>query len=103
MNEEPGEPRRSGSAGAAPDRPFLIGLTGPIGCGKSTVARWLAERGGTVIDADVLAREVTADGEPAIEPIGLRFGDAVFGSDGTLDRAALGRIVFSDEGALRDL
>ncbi len=85
------------------DRPFLIGLTGPIGCGKSTVAQWLGERGGTVIDADVLAREATADGEPTIDPIRLRFGDAVFHQDGSLDRAALARIVFSDERALRDL
>jgi dephospho-CoA kinase len=92
-----GEPRRP------PNRPFLIGLTGPIGCGKSTVARWLADRGGTVIDADALAREATADGEPTIDPIRLRFGSGVFRADGSLDRAALARIVFSDEGALRDL
>jgi len=96
---------RTGRAGRSkpPDRPFLIGLTGPIGCGKSTVARWLAERGGTVIDADVLAREATADGEPTIEPIRLRFGNRVFQQDGSLDRAELARLVFSDPEALRDL
>ena len=103
MNEGPTSRGAAAATGQAPDRPFLIGLTGPIGCGKSTVARWLAERGGTVIDADVLARDATADGEPTIDPIRLRFGNAVFHPDGTLDRAALARIVFSDERALRDL
>jgi dephospho-CoA kinase len=97
------ESGRSAGRPSPPNRPFLIGLTGPIGCGKSTVARWLAERGGTVIDADVLAREVTADGEPTIDPIRMRFGNDVFRPDGTLDRAALARIVFSNEVALRDL
>jgi dephospho-CoA kinase len=103
VNEGSDESRSDTSPAHLPDRPFLIGLTGPIGCGKSTVARWLAQRGGTVIDADVLAREATADGEPTIDPIRLRFGTAVFHRDGTLDRAALARIVFSDEQSLRDL
>lgn len=80
-----------------------IGLTGPIGCGKSTVAGWLAERGGAVIDADRLAREATAPGEPTLPAIRARFGDGVFGRDGALDRAALARIVFADPAALRDL
>ena len=80
-----------------------IGLIGPIGCGKSTVAGWLAERGGSVIDADRLAREATAPGEPTLLAIRARFGDAVFARDGVLDRAALGRIVFAAPAALRDL
>jgi dephospho-CoA kinase len=84
-------------------RPVLIGLTGPIGCGKSTVARMLGEIGGVVIDADDLAREATTPGSPALPDIRQRFGDAVFDADGGLDRAALARIVFADTVALADL
>jgi dephospho-CoA kinase len=80
-----------------------IGLTGPIGCGKSTVAGWLGERGATVIDADRVARDVTAPGEPALDDVLARFGADVLAADGSLDRAALGRIVFADPGALGDL
>jgi dephospho-CoA kinase len=81
-----------------------IGLTGPIGCGKSTVARWLAERPGVVvIDADLVAREVLAPGEPAVDEVVARFGPALLGRDGVLDRKALGRVVFADPAALRDL
>jgi len=83
--------------------PVVIGLTGPIGCGKSTVAGMLGQLGGSVIDADVLAREVTAPGQPALRAIRDRFGDGVFDSAGVLDRAALGAIVFEDEAALHDL
>ena len=85
------------------DGPVLIGLTGPIGCGKSTVAGWLAARGAVVIDADVVAREVTAPGQPGHDAVLARFGDAVRSPDGTLDRAALARIVFADAEALRQL
>jgi dephospho-CoA kinase len=84
-------------------KPLLIGLTGPIGCGKSTVARMLAELGGTVIDADQLARRATEPGSTAPPEIRARFGDAVVGPEGDLDRAALARIVFDDAGALADL
>ena len=58
----------------------IIGLTGPIGCGKTTVAAMLARLGGTVVDADALTREVMAPGQPALEAIRTRFGDAVFES-----------------------
>ncbi len=85
------------------ERPLLIGLTGPIGCGKSTVARMLASAGGRVIDADALAREVTGPREPALAAIRARFGDGVFDVAGELDRAALARVVFADPSALRDL
>jgi dephospho-CoA kinase len=84
-------------------RPVRIGLTGPIGCGKSTVARWLGDRGAVVIDADAVARDVTAPGQPGHDAVLERFGDPVRGADGTLDRAALARIVFTDPDALRDL
>jgi dephospho-CoA kinase len=83
--------------------PVIIGLTGPIGCGKSTVARMLGDLGGCVIDADALARDVTAPGEPALVAIRERFGDGVFESSGALDRTALGAIVFDDAACLRDL
>jgi dephospho-CoA kinase len=86
-----------------PDRPFLIGLTGPIGCGKSTVAGILERLGGFRIDADVVARAATDPGEPALSEIGTRFGAGVVTPDGILDRAALARIVFSDASALADL
>ncbi|MEA2026810.1 MAG: dephospho-CoA kinase, partial [Chloroflexota bacterium] len=69
--------------------PAIIGLTGPIGCGKSTVARMLGELGGSVIDADALARDVTAPGQPALAAIRARFGEAVFEPSGVLDRTAL--------------
>jgi dephospho-CoA kinase len=80
-----------------------IGLTGPIGCGKSTVARWLVDEGAVVIDADEVAREVAEPGTPAFGQILSRFGDGLRGQDGSLDRAALGRIVFADPQALADL
>jgi dephospho-CoA kinase len=84
-------------------RTMRIGLTGPIGCGKSTVAGWLATRGAVVIDADEIAREVTAPGQPAHDTVIDHFGDAVRSADGTLDRAALARIVFADPAALAAL
>lgn len=88
--------------GARP-RTVRIGLTGPIGCGKSTVAGWLAERDAIVIDADVVAREVSAPGEPAHDAVIAAFGDGVRLEGGRLDRAALARVVFADPEALRRL
>lgn len=80
-----------------------VGLTGGIGSGKSTVARAFSDLGAVVVDADAVAREVVQPGMPALSAIRARFGDAVFGADGSLDRAALGRVVFSDPAALADL
>jgi dephospho-CoA kinase len=85
---------------AAGRRTVRIGLTGPIGCGKSTVASWLADRGAIVIDADEVAREVSAPGQPAHDAVIAAFGDAVRLDGGRLDRAALARVVFSDPEAL---
>ena len=90
-------------AGGSPVRPFRIGLTGPIGCGKSTVARWLVDRGGYRIDADELAHAVTAPGEPAVAAIRRRFGPSIVPDSGVVDRAALAAIVFADAAALHDL
>ena len=80
-----------------------VGLTGGIGSGKSTVAQRLGELGALVVDADLLAREVVAVGSPGLAAIRQRFGDAVLAPDGSLDRAALGEIVFSDDQARKDL
>jgi dephospho-CoA kinase len=83
---------------------LCIGVTGPIGCGKSTVARWLGERAGVeVVDADHEARLVLAPDTPEVEAVYARFGPTLRRPNGELDRAALGRIVFTDSGALRDL
>ena len=88
--------------GAALTKPFAIGLTGPIGCGKSTVASVLGELGHRD-RRRCSGSGSTAPGEPAISAIRQWFGDAVFAPDGSLDRAALAAIVFADAGALRDL
>ncbi|MFF1878834.1 dephospho-CoA kinase [Leifsonia sp. NPDC058230] len=77
----------------------LIGLTGGIASGKSTIARRLADHGAVVVDADKIAREVVEPGTPALAEIAEAFGDAVIRPDGSLDRPALGAIVFADEDA----
>jgi dephospho-CoA kinase len=75
---------------------LLVGLTGGIASGKSVVAARLAEHGAVVVDADAIAREVVEPGTPALARIAEEFGPAVIAADGSLDRAALGAIVFSD-------
>jgi len=75
----------------------LIGLTGGIASGKSTIARRLAERGAVVVDADRIAREVVEPGTPALAQIAETFGPQVIRGDGSLDRPALGAIIFADE------
>ena len=82
---------------------LLVGLTGNIASGKSTVARLLSERGATIIDADVLARRAVEAGTPAYDEIVKRWGPGVVAPDGALDRAALRRLVFSDEHQLEEL
>lgn len=82
---------------------YLIGLTGGIASGKSTIATRLAEHGAVVIDADVLSREVVEPGTPGLAAIAARFGPGVIGPDGALDRPALGAVVFSDDQARADL
>ncbi|WP_348787879.1 dephospho-CoA kinase [Leifsonia sp. NPDC080035] len=81
----------------------LIGLTGGIASGKSTIASRLASHGAVVVDADRIAREVVEPGTPALAEIARAFGDGVIAADGTLDRPALGAIVFGDAEKLRVL
>lgn len=81
----------------------VVGLTGGIGAGKSTVARLLAEHGAVIVDADAIARQVVEPGTPGLAEIVATFGDGVLSADGTLDRPGLGRIVFADQAALRKL
>jgi len=83
--------------------PLRIGLTGGIASGKSTVADMFADLGVPVIDTDIIAREVVKPGEPAIDEIRERFGDAVIDTEGRLDRAAMRKIIFADETARLDL
>ena len=80
-----------------------IGLTGGIGTWKSTVAKMLAARGAAVVDADEIAKEIVAPGGAAYDAVVERFGRGVVSGDGTVDRAALAAIVFSDPAALDDL
>jgi dephospho-CoA kinase len=74
----------------------VVGLTGGIASGKSTVADMLRARGAAVIDADVVAREIVAPGEDAYNEIVAAWGPAILGPDGALDRARLGAIIFGD-------
>ncbi|WP_274649738.1 dephospho-CoA kinase [Paenibacillus humicola] len=74
-----------------------LGLTGGIACGKSTVSAMLVQRGAKLVDADQVAREVALPGEPALAEIASEFGQAVLNEDGTLNRGALGSVVFGDK------
>ena len=76
---------------------LLVGLTGNIAAGKSTVTSVFSRKGATIVDADVLAREALAPGTPGFDAAVDRWGDAVRAPDGGLDRAALRRIVFANE------
>lgn len=79
--------------------PVIVGLTGGIASGKSTVSNHLRELGAYVIDADQVARAIVEPGEPALDEIVARFGQSVLDAQGCLDRAALGKIVFDDPSA----
>jgi dephospho-CoA kinase len=79
---------------------LLVGLTGGIGSGKSTVSAMLAERGAEIVDADQIAREVVLPGEPAWHKIREHFGQGALLPDGSIDRKALAEVVFGDEAKL---
>ncbi len=81
----------------------LLGLTGGIGMGKSSCARYFDEAGGPVLDTDVIARQVVAPGTPALREIKEAFGGQVIGRAGCLDRAALARLVFADPNRRKQL
>lgn len=91
----PDDPRRR--------RPFVLGVTGNIAAGKSTVTAELARLGATVFDSDAVYHELIAPGQPLLGRIRARFGDTVINPDGSLNRKALGAIVFSDPAALAAL
>ncbi|MFD0278792.1 dephospho-CoA kinase [Kitasatospora sp. NPDC127111] len=80
-----------------------IGLTGGIGAGKSEVSRLLAAHGAVIVDSDVIAREVVAPGTDGLKAVVAEFGPQVLRTDGSLDRPALGAIVFADPERLRAL
>ena len=77
-------------------KPYIVGLTGGIACGKTAATDHLQSLGAFIVDADVESRALTAPGGEALPAIREKFGDGVFNEDGTLDRRALGRIVFDD-------
>jgi dephospho-CoA kinase len=82
---------------------MIIGLTGGIATGKSTVSNMLRERGAAIVDADRVAREVVEPGEPALQEIVNRFGSEILNEDGTLNRKKLGGIVFADPARRKEL
>jgi dephospho-CoA kinase len=98
-------PTPAGNASGADYRPGvrLIGLTGGIGSGKSTVSALLAERGAVVVDADAITRQLQEPGTKVFTAMVERFGPEIVASDGTLDRQAVADLVFADKDALRDL
>jgi dephospho-CoA kinase len=81
----------------------VVGLTGGIGAGKSSVSARLAAKGAVIVDADAIVREAQAAGTPVFEAIVERFGPGVVGPDGELDRPALAAVVFGDPEALKEL
>ena len=82
---------------------IVVGLTGGIGAGKSTVSKLLAERGAAIVDGDQIARDLQAPGSPVLDQMAERFGAHIITDDGSLDRGAVASIVFSDKEALKDL
>ncbi|MEY3690862.1 MAG: dephospho-CoA kinase [Actinomycetota bacterium] len=76
---------------------ILLGLTGGIGSGKSTVSAMLADRGAVIIDADAIVRELQAPGQPLLAELAAEFGDTILAADGSLDRAALAAAAFGDK------
>ena len=78
---------------------MLVGLTGGVGSGKSTVAKLLAERGAVIVDADAIAREVVEPGTPGLAAVLEAFGAQLLQDDGSLDRPKLAEVVFADEDA----
>ena len=95
--------RPSVGSGPKVGRVRVIGLTGGIGSGKSTVSALLEAGGAVIIDADAITKELQAPGTPVFDAMVERFGPGIVAADGTLDRQAVADIVFSDPAALQDL
>jgi dephospho-CoA kinase len=91
------------STSSDPNRPFIIGITGKIACGKSAVMNLLREKGVETIDADKVYHELIRPGLPLWETLRHAFGEEIIGENGEIDRKALGAIVFSDPEVLRRL
>ena len=94
---------RAGGGAARLQPVFVVGLTGGIGSGKSTVSAMLASRGAVIIDADLITRQLQEPGAPVFVSMVDRFGSGIVAADGTLDRQAVADIVFHDADALADL
>ena len=82
---------------------MIVGLTGGIASGKSTVSAMFLHRGAYIIDCDVIAREIVMPGEEGLSQLVVRFGEEILLSDGTLDRKRLGAIIFNDEDSRKAL
>lgn len=82
---------------------ILLGLTGGIGSGKSTVSALLAQRGAVIIDADAIVKELQAPGQPLLAELAAEFGNAIINADGSLDRVALATVAFGDKEKLAAL
>ena len=82
---------------------IVVGLTGAIGSGKSTVARLLGRRGAVIIDADAIVHDLQRPGAPLLDELAARFGDEIITPAGSLDRAKLAKLAFADENAVGDL
>jgi dephospho-CoA kinase len=82
---------------------IVVGLTGGIGSGKSSVAQLLARRGAVIIDADAIVHELQRPGAPLLDELAARFGEEIITADGALDRAKLAALVFDDAAAVEDL
>ena len=85
------------------NKTYVVGLTGGIGCGKSESARYLCSLGAKHIDADAISRSLTAEGGSALPELRRIFGDEIFNGDGSLNRRALGELVFHDVASKRAL
>ncbi len=98
-----GRTHRNRDDASGPKRKFVLGVTGNIASGKSTVVKRLVEHGAIAFDADLVYRELVGPGQPLLTKLADHFGESIIAPDGSLDRPALGKIVFSDPAKLAEL